>query len=248
MPKGPVITPEIETLITSVYRKHPEWKAPRIRNEVESILFEKKLGFPRGWPGLSAVQKVLATVRKNIEKPSPEDKPWSMGTLGDFPIPPQAMSAVLNVFKLRLARGEPFSIRDAKWVSRFSSAIVPIWKHTAMSGGCIEDVKMLSWFARLYAGTEADAEIAGYSTFDSRFFDCCFMGIPVRFAHKVQDGKPLTAVIYPGNDPAPIDKALGDLGFEQLSPQTLESHGFPPERLMKQWEDYEREARNESND
>ena len=140
MPKGPIVTPEVESLIASIYRKHPKWKAPRIRNEVESILHKEDHSLPKGWPSLSKIQKLLATIRKNLDKDSPEDEPWSIFTLDDYPIPPELLPRVLEEYMVRKSTLEmptgngpvgellddlDFSIRQAKWFVRLSAVKPP---------------------------------------------------------------------------------------------------------------------------
>ena len=170
--RGPTITPEIENLIGSVYREHPKWKAPKIRNEVEGILFERKEGFPRGWPGLSKVQKVLATIRKIDRNPKPEDKPWSIGTPSDYAIPPEALPAVLSVCKYARQAGNAFTIRQAKWAARLSGVLAnqppsDLWK----------------WTVR-YTGAECVSELIN-RPFDTTALDNQLMGLP-----SPQEGNP----------------------------------------------------------
>ena len=121
MPRRRTVTPQVEALIASVYEKHPKWKAPTVRNEVLSILRARDRNCPEGWPSLSKVQKILATVRKNKEKPNPQDEPWSINTLQDYPIPPEALPKVLESYKARLAEGTPLTVREAKWIARLSA-------------------------------------------------------------------------------------------------------------------------------
>lgn len=136
MPKGPIVTPKAEALIASVYQKHPKWKAPRIRNEVESILRKEDRSLPKGWPSLSKVQKLLATIRKNLDKHSPEDEPWSIFTLDDYPVPPELLPRILEEYRHRKSFLEmpddsgpvgelDFSIRQAKWFVRLSAVKPP---------------------------------------------------------------------------------------------------------------------------
>ena len=136
MAKGPIVTPEIEARIAAVYQKHPKWKAPTVRNEVEHLLHTKNARYPKGWPSLSTVQKVLAVVRKRADMPSPQDEPWSLSTLDDYPIPPEALQRVLEEYKrckeggrfidsdaFTVSPGDAFpylTIRQAKWVARLS--------------------------------------------------------------------------------------------------------------------------------
>ena len=130
MAKGTLVTDADEALIVWVYREHPKWKAPEVRNEVSHLLREKnqKLLLKNrrqllpNWPSLSTVQKVLAPYRKIIkESPTyPEDEPWSMSTLDKYPIPHEAMPKLVEVWKSRTREGHTLTIREAKWVARLS--------------------------------------------------------------------------------------------------------------------------------
>lgn len=130
MAKGPIVTTEVEAFIASVYQKHLKWKAKEVHNEVSHILHKQDSKLPHGWPSLSTVQKVLATVRKNMKETpvDPQDNPWSMGTLDQYPIPPEAIPVVLRVWKFRFENNASFMIRDAKWVARLSGVIADTQK------------------------------------------------------------------------------------------------------------------------
>ena len=123
MRKGPNITPDVEALIAAVYEKHPKWRAPTVRHEVESILRKKDKASPKGWPSLSKVQKVLAIVRRtaqeNLDNPLSEDKPWSISTWDECPIPPEALPSILRLWVYQRERyGHTLSKRCAKWAAR----------------------------------------------------------------------------------------------------------------------------------
>ena len=127
MPKGPKVTDAIEALIAQIHQKHRKWKAVEVQREVSSILRKKNRQLPKGFPSLSAVQKVLAKIRKkNTLPPDPKDKPFSLGALVEHHIPPEALPMVLRVWascngeKDGFTWSSGFSIRDALWVSRFS--------------------------------------------------------------------------------------------------------------------------------
>jgi hypothetical protein len=125
MAKAPLITDQVQALIAQVYQKHPKWKAPVVLGEVRVILRKSNPKLPSGWPSLSTVQKVLAKVRK-APVDNPKDKPFCLGTLVEYPIPPEALPMVMRVWAR--CNGEEdgfswssgFSIRDALWVSRLS--------------------------------------------------------------------------------------------------------------------------------
>ncbi len=169
MAKGPIVTPAVETFIASVYRKHPKWKAKEVRNWTISEFKRKNPNLPKDWPSLSTVQKVLAIVRKKMKETPihPEDKRWTMGMLSEYPIPPDAIPAVLKVWKLReeykyrfrKIEGFDFSltIRQAKWVSRLSHVIV-------------DNTETLFYWADEYASIEATLQLVNHP-FDSIALD-----------------------------------------------------------------------------
>ena len=159
MAKGPLITLQVETHIVKVYQEHPKWKAKEVWNWIRADLKKGNPNVPDNWPSLSTVQKILAIYRKNMkQKPvDPCDKPWCMGTLNEYPIPPDAIPAVLKVYKnnegWREAKLEGFdlslTIRGAKWVSRLSHVI-------------IDDTEKLSFWANEYAGVERIHQLLNY--------------------------------------------------------------------------------------
>lgn len=139
MAKGSIVTDGVKALIASVYQQHPKWKAKTVRNEVSYLLTSNNPESPSGWPSLSTVQKVLADVRKKVKELPihPEDKTWSLATLDEYPISPQALPVVIKVYtKVAPLR----SIREAKWVARLS----PI----------LEEIKDLYFVATRYAAAE----------------------------------------------------------------------------------------------
>jgi hypothetical protein len=169
MAKGPIVTPEIEAFIASIYQKHPKWKALEVRNEVSFLLRKSDPKLPASWPSLSTVQKILATIRKSMKETPmyPEDKPWSMGTLNEYPIPPDVLPSVLKVWKSnddmvhkfgmdKLAFDPTLTIRQAKWAGRLAHII--------------DDIRVLANFAIFYATTERIYQYLG-KPFDSHILD-----------------------------------------------------------------------------
>ncbi|MFC2013364.1 hypothetical protein ACFLU8_00510 [Chloroflexota bacterium] len=110
----------------TTYLDHRDWVAEEIQKEVNDILRKRNPLVKLNWPGLSAVQKILTNIRsraKDIES-EPEDRLWSVPSLAEHEIPPQALPAVLNVWALTLEQNfPPFTIREAKWVARLSCVI-----------------------------------------------------------------------------------------------------------------------------
>ena len=169
MAKNPIITDDIKALIAQFCLRHPSWKAKDIQIRVSQVLHSRNPQLPSGWPGLSAVQKVLATVRKSHD--DPQDKPWSMGTLIEYPIPPDAIPAVLKVWKLcddavrkygvnkgegSLAFDPTLTIRGAKWVARLAHVT--------------DDLGVVQAYANWYAEVERIYQYLG-KPFDSHVLD-----------------------------------------------------------------------------
>jgi len=166
MAKGPPITDTVEAIIASVYQKHPKWKAPAVRNVVDDILHKDDPKLPPGWPSLSSVQKVLATVRKPHD--NPQDKPWSTAMLKDNPISPEALAVVLKVWKFRIEKGDTFTIREAKWAARLYR----------VETGLEQDTERLFFLASRHARTEIIFDLID-RPFDSTELDRSLMGLPV---------------------------------------------------------------------
>lgn len=163
MAKGPLVTPEVEALIASVYQRHSKWKAPVVRNEVSYILRKNNPKLPPGWPSLSKVQKVLATIR-NPQPDVSQEKYWSMATLDDYPIPPGAIAAVLKVWKFRKRKKQDLTIREAKWAARLSALETDIGELSARAGS----YAYIEWLYQLID-----------RPFDSTMLDHGLMGIPL---------------------------------------------------------------------
>lgn len=158
------LTPDVKAFIAEWYYRHPKWTAPMIQVRVSQLLHQKNPNLPEGWPGLSAIRKVLTEVKKKVSEPSLEDKPWSTATLDSYPIPPEALKAVLEVWKLRIDSEEwnfSFSIREAKWAARLS--------------GLIKDTEELSTRANQYARAEILYQLIGHP-FESSGLDKLIMG------------------------------------------------------------------------
>jgi len=132
MPQGPVVTAEVEALIAQVYRENPKWKGPKIRNEVRIRLQDPKLRqelrlpsvLPFEWPSLYRVQQSLAEIRKREREPKEEDKPWTIFTLAEHPISPEALPKVLKQYR-EVKDFYGLSIREAKWIARLSAIDPP---------------------------------------------------------------------------------------------------------------------------
>lgn len=127
MAKNPLITDKVRRVIAEIYLEHPDCRAKEIRDRVEARLHKQNLRSKPGWPGISAVQKELTKIRANLDKRPPEvkelDKPFSLGTLVKYPIPPEALPTVLEAWAHYRKGTTNFTIREALWFARLSGAL-----------------------------------------------------------------------------------------------------------------------------
>lgn len=131
MAKGPRITDEVKWLIAKIYLEHPDWRAKEVRMEVNTRLCKKNPKLNPDWPGLSTVQKELTEIRKKYAARPPEatklDEPWSLGSLVEYPIAPEAILRVVSIYEKCLleAASEDWllSIREALWIGRLHKII-----------------------------------------------------------------------------------------------------------------------------
>ena len=191
MAKGPIVTKAVEILIARVYQKHRKWKAPEIQREVSYLLHAENPGLPSHWPGLSYVQKVLAIVRKKAkELPDPQEKPWSMATLDEYPISPEAIPEVLRIWALRMESGISFTIREAKWAARFSAFIL------SESG---YGRRTISTLASQYARLEVVYQLVGHP-FDSIIYDRELMGVKRKYIADLRGFEPFIPILAEQED------------------------------------------------
>jgi hypothetical protein len=123
MAKGAIISDDVRSTIMKVFLKHQDWRAKEIQREVHRQLYETNPNIAPDWPGLSAIQKEVGRLRKVEAGRLPEEKaleePWYTFSLKKYPIPPEAVPAVLRAWiHTREVLNEPLSIREAQWVSR----------------------------------------------------------------------------------------------------------------------------------
>ena len=154
MAKGPIITPEVENLIVFIHEKHRRWTANMVCNEARSTLRKKNPRLPKDWPSLSTVQKILARVRKEVGRVDPKDGVWSLGSLLEYPMSPEALPAVMEAYSdldIWSSADWPnpgyLTVREALWLARLYKLI--------------EDPGLLLEWAYQYAMAERYSEITG---------------------------------------------------------------------------------------
>ena len=120
-------------------------------------------------PEIEVLERKISWYR-NHSTDSPEEKTWSTATLEDYPVPPEAVAAILKVWQHRIHTEwdddvlKPLpgvTIREAKWISRLASYV--------------DDTQKLSEMAKAYASLEMTDDVIE-RTYDSTFMDWILMG------------------------------------------------------------------------
>ena len=142
--RGPHIPDEWKKHI--MHQALTEVNTPRMLLADEILEQMRQSGGARGdkLPDRESIAKLISRARNHDD---PQDKPWSMATIDQYPIPPEALPAVLRVWKSRLEKDTGFIIREAKWVSRLSALQQE------------QDIEKLSFTANRYALVEKVSEL-----------------------------------------------------------------------------------------
>ena len=187
MAGGPKITDQIQQLIVDTYLEHPDWVAKQVQKAVDDEVRRKGLAV-KG-PGLSAVLKKLAEYRSNFGKKVSLQTfrtPWSLGSLCQDDMSPEAIQMVLLVQKFRRLRDEvPLTIPEAKWVGRLSRFSDPILKTDKLQSMInLDKLENLSIWAQWYATRELASKV-GNIPLDTSDFDIAMtagrMGIIAKY-------------------------------------------------------------------
>ena len=157
-------------------RRIPKVLAYAIREEIGKAIGEHVELKGERPPAESTLVKWIQKARR---EPSPEDQPWTVASLRQYSVHPDALSTILQLWIWMLDNdGMVMSIREAKWASRFYAAV------NAGAKNVEDPLRFLSIFARAYATTEMVAEMIG-SAFDmGAAFDATFWTLVT--------GKPIT--------------------------------------------------------
>lgn len=134
---GPWVTPQTERLIISIWmslskegKKHTAEEVLTASEAYIKANNRKDIFLPK----LRKFQTIIKDAKTQYEHFSPDDKimqkPWSMATLDEYPLPPESLPAVMRAWRYALITGEIFTIRQAKWASRiyeFQPDVTKLW-------------------------------------------------------------------------------------------------------------------------
>jgi len=167
------LTENVQDEVIRIRDKYSGWTAEQIRGELRLILADQiKEKYPERTdkeiyskvndellPGLSTVQKYLKKVKDNS---SPLDKPWSLGSLVEYEIPPDLVPLVVALDFGLQGQGQSLTIRQTRWIVRLSG--LPFFNDGKNAAG-----QLLSW-ARCFALREQVCELSVLA-FDSSELD-----------------------------------------------------------------------------
>jgi len=143
----------MQQTITAVYRDHPNWLVKEIQAEVDRHTEGKA-------PGISSVQKLLYQIKSREAEPQFKsiDRPWSLGTLSEHPMPPEVIPKLLEIQRQGHRLGiTSITIREAQWMAR-------LHMHQA-------DITLLHITAVAYALYEERCQLTGQQCDTSEFDD-----------------------------------------------------------------------------
>ena len=157
MGRTPVLTDELKSTISLIKDRHPNWSIRDIQKKIP----EFKRSLVGKVPGRTVIGDFIAKEYKPAKKKQDEtgiDRSWHLGTLNQYPLPPEAVKRVLAIQRSRvvLTTGD-ITIRQAIWISRLYVLI--------------EDLKILGRIAWHYAFHERISQISGIKDFDTSEYD-----------------------------------------------------------------------------
>ena len=163
MAKGPHLTTAMEDMLTQIFCDDRSITPAKARKLLRKRMRDVGLDalFAPDFPGVSAVSKRLRKLRERYEQLSPVakclDRPWSIFTLGHYPVPPEAIPVVLKEYGRLLSsqRIPPphITIRQAGWIGRLSATkSFERWPDLYMLVSLAEEL------LQLYAGPALSAE------------------------------------------------------------------------------------------
>ncbi len=138
MPKGPKISAAVAELIATEAIERRDMNREALAAKLEDMI--ERMGQPV--PVTDTIKQMISKARN---APDPLNDPWTLAASAKSGISPDALPAVLRVWKLCLATDQWFTIRHAKWVGQL---------YTVM-----EDINQLVAWTQYYALRERAREL-----------------------------------------------------------------------------------------
>ena len=113
----PSLDQRVKEIIFLAATKDREADRKDVAAEIRRSLQESRLK----QPAFSTLMNEISEARRTPK--SPLEEPWCVGLLPKYPMQPEALPALLEVWKVSLTKREPLTIREAQWVSRLYSFV-----------------------------------------------------------------------------------------------------------------------------
>lgn len=102
---------ELKTLVRKEALKKPCEPRTKLAVRLQTVIGE------HGWPvpTVETLEKLISEIRNSKDE---LDRPWSLVSLPQYSMPPEALPIVLKVWARAIEQDEPLTIREALWVGR----------------------------------------------------------------------------------------------------------------------------------
>jgi hypothetical protein len=152
---GVWVTPQVKNLIINMWLhlKEKSGKEPSAKDVLAAC---KKYLASQGdrnttLPKLRKTQEIISEARKSTgdlsRAESALDEAWTVSSMARVSLPSESIPSVIQVWRYAVMTGEPFTVRQAKWVSRLHHFI--------------SDTTLLWYWTRIYSRRELLAALSG---------------------------------------------------------------------------------------
>lgn len=128
MSRGTNLTRAVKEIIASVWHEHPDWSAPKIRQEVQKQVHIVWPYDDPEWPRVSVVQKYVRSLKANYDRMPDESRglesSWSIGASMEYGISCEAIPILVelrdymkNMAINNIPLPQRLTVRQARWAS-----------------------------------------------------------------------------------------------------------------------------------
>lgn len=135
--KRAYITPEAEARIISRAVAYPREQRTKLAEKLQEEFKIEKWDIPE----IEVLERKISKYRTHIKRnKNPEDEPWTLDSLKDKPLPPDALLSVFHVWLLKQEESwsPPLSMREARWASQLSGTIKDLYTLKAAAETCAD--------------------------------------------------------------------------------------------------------------
>lgn len=113
---SPNISSEVREIIATLAIERPHEKRAILSTRIEGLIRARGQRVPQK----ETIEKLISEARlKERQRDGALDEPWTPASLYKYPLAPEDLPAVLQVYALRKDSPHPLTVREAKWVAQF---------------------------------------------------------------------------------------------------------------------------------